>query len=78
MSDTPSTLPAETAHMNAVVHSASRLVGVTKADDSGADQVIVLGSVDVEFATGAVAALLVGPPGSGKSALMHFLTGSTS
>ena len=37
VSDTPSTLPAETARMNAVGYSASRLVGVTEVDDSGAD-----------------------------------------
>ena len=52
-----------------------RLVGVTKVDDAGADQVRALGSVDVEFATGALAALLTVHPGSGKSALMHCLDG---
>ena len=49
-----------------------QLEGITKKYDSGDNQVVALGGVDLKIDRGEFAAI-IGPSGSGKSTLMHIL-----
>jgi putative ABC transport system ATP-binding protein len=63
----PPTTAAKTANKALI-----QLEGITKKYDTGENQVVALGGVDLQIDRGEFAAI-IGPSGSGKSTLMHIL-----
>ncbi len=64
--------PEATAAAKTAGKALIQLEGITKKYDTGENQVVALGGVDLEINRGEFAAI-IGPSGSGKSTLMHIL-----